>query len=132
MQEPNDTGMQPKQTSSECSKSLPDDAPFGDPFCDAECKGANKKLACWRWVDGARCGGKVETRHGCRVCTGCGHGAEDARIVAAGGGKSATSLDASLKRSADGLRIANNVWGFGEAVDPDHEPAWAKRRRTAR
>ena len=43
-----------------------------------------------------------------------------------------TSLDRSLKRQADQLRMVGNIWGFGQQPDPDHEPAWVKRRRTAR
>ncbi len=40
-----------------------------------------------------------------------------------------TSLDASLKRGADGLARLNNVCGFGVAPDPNYEPAYKKQRR---
>ena len=84
--------------------------------------------------NGVRCTGKVELRNGCKVCTVCNNGKDTDEIVKQAYQKRAveTSLDRSLKRGADGLRLMSNLWGFGEKVDPDHVPAWAKRRRTAR
>ncbi len=41
-----------------------------------------------------------------------------------------TALDNLLKRSIEGLRVANNVLGsFDTKPDPDHVPAWTKRRK---
>ena len=78
-----------------------------------------------------RCNGEVIMVEGCRVCKKCGQGSAIAKTVAAAGqAKEDTNLDKSLKRSAESLRIANNVWGsFSINVDPDHVPAWTKRRR---
>ena len=73
--------------------------------------------------------GEVIMVEGCRVCKKCGQGSAIAKTVAAAGQED-TNLDKSLKRSAESLRIANNVWGsFSINVDPDHAPAWTKRRR---
>jgi len=117
----------------ECNSSLPADTPFTMPYCSDTCREAGKRLSCWHsvCVDGPRCGGKVEIRDGCRVCTVCGNGADIAKSVAACR-KTETSLDRSLKRSAEGLRIFSNMFGFTAEVDPDHGPAYTKRRRTAR
>ena len=44
-------------------------------------------------------------------------------------GDELTDLDKNLKRSAESLQVANNVWDFGTEADPNHVPAWTKRRR---
>ena len=41
-----------------------------------------------------------------------------------------TELDKSIKRSAESLQMASNIWGFSAEHDPDHQPAWKKRRRS--
>ena len=35
----------------------------------------------------------------------------------------------NLKRNAESLQVANNVWDFGTEADLNHVPAWTKRRR---
>ena len=67
---------------------------------------------------------------GCRVCKKCGQGSAIAKTVAAAGqAKEDTNLDKSLKRSAESLRIANNVWGsFSINVDPGPSAAASERR----
>ena len=44
-------------------------------------------------------------------------------------GEELSELDKSLKRNAESLQFANNLWGFGIEANPDHVPAWTKRRR---
>ena len=118
----------------ECNSSLPADTPFTAPYCSDKCREAGKRLSCWQMVSGARCTGKVEIRNGCRVCTTCKNGKDTEDMVKTGNQKREveTSLDRSLKRQADQLRMVSNLWKFGQQPDPDHEPAWGKRRRTAR
>ncbi len=118
---------------------MPADTPYRHLFCNAACEEAGKKIVCASVVGREdvngeevlrRCTGKVVIRSGCRVCTTCGQGAADAQAVAAVGQAERTELDKSLKRSAEGLRMANNIWGsFSAKEDPDHVPAWTKRRR---
>jgi hypothetical protein len=76
--------------------------------------------------------GTVVVRDGCRVCEKCGQGAETADIVARGlsPGLEETELGKSIKRSAGMLQVASNIWSFSTKNDPDHEPAWKKRRRS--
>ena len=76
--------------------------------------------------------GTVAVRNGCRVCQECGRGAATADIVARGlpPGLEQTTLGRSIKRSAGMLQVASNVWGFSSKSDPDHQPAWKKRRRS--
>ncbi len=50
-------------------------------------------------------------------------------VARTAGPRQATKLDESLKRSAEGLRLANNVWFFNAEKDPNYAPAWTKRRR---
>ena len=139
----------------ENSCELPADAPLGQHFC-AEHANAGKTITCAYVVEREvvdmgsralhdvfnaspcesheeaivrRCNGEVIMVEGCRVCKKCGQGSAIAKTVAAAGQED-TNLDKSLKRSAESLRIANNVWGsFSINVDPDHVPAWTKRRR---
>ena len=40
-----------------------------------------------------------------------------------------SELDKSLKRNAESVQFASNLWGFGIEANPDHVPAWTKRRR---
>ena len=76
-----------------------------------------------------RCG-RVEMVAGCRVCTKCGRGAEVAKTCARNLDRTAeTQLDKTLKRNAESLQIANNVWFFRTEAEPDHIPAWTKKRR---
>ena len=105
-----------------------------EPYCSDECKNAGLQFTCWNKVNGVRCTGKVEIRSGCRVCTTCKNGKDTEDMVKTANQKREMekSLDRSLKRQADQLRLMSNLWGFGEEPDPDHEPAWAERRRTAR
>ena len=87
-----------------------------------------------------RCDGTVTTVGGFHVCTRCGRGAEVAKTCTKildhvtqkakkEGETELTELEKSLKRNAESLQVANNVWGFGIEADPDHVPAWTKRRR---
>ena len=78
----------------------------------------------------ARC--TVVFRNGCRVCQECGRGMDVADIVTRGlsSGSKQTSLGKSIKRGAGMLQLATSVWGFDSKSDPDHQPAWKKRRRS--
>jgi hypothetical protein len=117
----------------ECAKPVPATMPLSDPYCSDKCKNAGLQLTCWNKVNGVRCTGKVEIRNGCRVCTTCKKGKDTEDMVKTANQKrEETSLDRSLKRQADQVRMVSNLWNFGQQPDPDHEPAWAKRRRTAR
>ena len=80
-------------------------------------------------VASRRCDGNVNVVGGCPVCTKCGRGAETAKTRAGLLDRAAeTELEKNLKRNAESLWIAN-VWGFGEEANPDHIPAWTKKRR---
>ena len=41
-----------------------------------------------------------------------------------------TELGKSIKRNAESLQMASNIWGFSAERDPGHQPAWKKRRRS--
>ena len=137
----------------ECNKALPVSGDAKIFFCDAACENANKKVTCGRVVErmvaassneqpgeiARRCDGKVEVVSGCLVCTKRGRGKKDAEtctksqdiitLAKEKGVGELTELQRCLKRGAESLRIANNVWGFGKEADPDHVPAWTKRQR---
>ena len=137
----------------ECNKALPVSGDAKIFFCDAACENANKKVTCGRVVErmvaassneqpgeiARRCDGKVEVVSGCLVCTQCGRGKKDAEtctksqdiltLAKEKGEDELTELQRCLKRGAESLRIANNVWGFGKEAGPDHVPAWTKRQR---
>ena len=103
-------------------------------------------------MDRKRCGpgGKVVGRCGTLVCTSeaCQTATSSAWLAGiverhAGRTKQAASsvgasgsderfkpLDEKLKRNAESLQVANNVFSFNEALDPSHPPAWTKRRRS--
>ena len=119
---------------------LPAGIPLGQHFCCAEHAHAGKQIFCTNVkertvVDGeeivSRCNGKVVHRSGCHVCATCGQGASVAKSVARSQEHTAeTELDKSLKRNAQSLQIANNVWGkFASWTDPNYVPAWTKKRR---
>ena len=136
---------------------LPVDTPLGQHFC-AKHRDAGKKFTCGRVAERMvvpkdpreepeaeasaspyelpekviihRCDGKVEMVGGFRVCTKCGREAEIAETRAGILDRAAGSnLDKGLKRNAESLRIASNVWGFGLETDPNHVPTWTKRQR---
>ena len=124
----------------ETNSELPAGTPLGQHFCSAEHAHAGKQIFCTSVtkrtvVNGEeivhRCNGKVVYRSACHVCTTCGQGADVAKIVTQSQEHAAdTELGKSSKRNAEGLRIANNVWGtFDSQTDPNYVPAWTKRRR---
>ena len=75
---------------------------------------------------------EVVLRNGSRVCKVCGWGAESAGKMARGApkGLEETELGKSIKRNAESLQVASNVWDFSAVRGPDHQPAWRKRRRS--
>ena len=118
---------------------MPAGAPLGQHLC-AKHADAGKRVLCNRVVDRREdeggeevviyCSGKVLYRSGCRVCSVCGQGAETAEIMEKSlKQEGVTSLHTSLKRGAESLQIANNIWRFSSRSDPDHVPEWTKRRR---
>ena len=124
----------------ETNSELPAGTPLGQHFCSPEHAHAGKQIFCTSVtkrtvVNGEeivdRCNGKVAYRSACLVCTSCGQGANVAKSVAQIQERAAdTELGKSLKRSAESLRIANNVWGkFDSQTDPNYVPAWTKRKR---
>ena len=36
----------------------------------------------------------------------------------------------SIQRRDESVQMASNIWGFSTVRDPDHQPAWKKRRRS--
>jgi hypothetical protein len=124
----------------ETNSELPADTPLGQHFCSPEHADASRIVACARVIerrvdeDGdetvIRCGGRVVYRGDVRVCSVCDKGADTAALVEAmAKHQGDTSLCKSIKRGAENLRLANNAWGFSSQNDPDHVPAWTKRRR---
>ena len=124
----------------ETNSELPAGTPLGQHFCSPEHAHAGKQIFCTSVtkrtvVNGEeivdRCNGKVAYRSACLVCTSCGQGADVAKCVTQTQERAAdTELGKSLKRSAESLRIANNVWGkFDSQTDPNYVPAWTKRKR---
>ena len=75
---------------------------------------------------------EVVLRNGSLVCKVCGRGAESAGKMARGApkGLEETELGKSIKRNAESLQMASNIWGFSAERDPDHQPAWKRRRRS--
>ena len=124
----------------ECHCELPADAALGQRFCCAEHAEANAKVVCrvvkrGKEVRGGEvvvyCSGDVVHRNGCLVCTACGQGLDVAKTVSRIHKLSDdTELNKSLKRNAESLQIYNNVLGkFAVQNDPQHVPAWTKKRR---
>ena len=124
----------------ETNSELPTGTPLGQHFCNAEHAHAGKRIFCTSVtkrtvVNGEeivhRCNGKVVYRSACHVCTTCGQGADVVKIVTQSQEHAAdTELGKRSKRNAEGLRIANNVWGtFDSQTDPNYVAAWTKRRR---
>ena len=87
-----------------------------------------------------RCDGRVEMVAGCRLCTKCGRGAEIAKTCARILDRTVeTEPDKTLKRNAESLQIANNVWFFRTEAEPVHPsldqkkaPLSEERRRCCR
>ena len=78
------------------------------------------------------CDGKVSSVGGVYVCGKCGRGAEVARSCAGAWGSEPDEenlLECALKRNARALKEANNILDFDYRADPEHVPAWKKRRR---
>ena len=75
---------------------------------------------------------EVVLRNGSRVCKVCGWGAESADLMArvAHIGPKDSELGKSIKRNAESVQMASNIWGFSAERAPDHQPAWKKRRRS--
>ena len=75
---------------------------------------------------------EVVLRNGSRMCKVCGWGAESADRMArvAHIGPNASELGKCIKRNAESLQVASNVWDFSAVRGPDHQPAWRKRRRS--
>ena len=75
---------------------------------------------------------EVVLRNGSLACKVCGRGAESAGKMARGApkGLEETELGKSIKRNAESLQMASNIWGVSAVSDPDHKPAWKKRRRS--
>lgn len=128
----------------DCNCPLPANTGSGQLFCEQHAD-ASRRITCGRVVERTvvpesprlpeekvirRCDGKVDTVGGFRGCTKCGRDADIAETCAGRLDRAAeTELEESRKRSAKSLQIANNVWFFGTEVDPNHVPAWTKRRR---
>jgi len=124
----------------ETNSELPADTPPGQHFCKPEHADASRIVACAR-VKKRRmdedddetvtyCGGRAVYRGAVRVCSVCDKGADIAALAEAmAKHQGDTSLCKSVKHGAENLRLANNAWGFSSQNDPDHVPAWTKRRR---
>ena len=70
-------------------------------------------------------------RNGSLVCKVCGRGAESAGKMARGAPKGLEETERrSIQRRAESAQMASNIWGFSAVRDPDHQPAWKKRRRS--
>ena len=66
------------------------------------------------------------------VCGKCGRGAEVARSCAGAWDSEPDEkklLGRALKRNARALKETNNLLVFDYRADPEHVPAWKKRRR---
>ena len=124
----------------ECHNELPADARSWHRFCCAEHVEAGTKVMCSRVlerqdVNGEEvvtyCSGDVVLRSGCRVCTACGQGSDVAKIISRRQKLTGdTEANKSAKCDAESHRIWNNVFGkFAAQSDPNHVPAWTKRRR---
>ena len=112
----------------ECSNALPASSPLMQVFCGEACAAAGKKITC------RTCGpsGEVSIFPGCRVCKACGKGSKAAESMAAEERRTEKSkLDTMLKENSEMQRKVSDRWNFIAAADPDHQPAWTKRRRMA-
>ena len=96
----------------ECGKRLSED--ITDHYCNGECKYASQRIVCV-------CGAPAMIRNGhkhCAVCKRGGHATPDA----------STSLGRNLKSSTEGLNTFQDFIFFRATINPDHEPAWKRRR----
>ena len=91
----------------------------GKLFCSAECENAGVVAAC------RKCEAPLDPAW--PYCAKCKIGSAQPLKVPKGD----TALHKGLKRGADSLAIAQRFWAAARAADPEHEPAWKKRRRSS-
>ena len=105
----------------ECSKEVRSPS-VGRGFCSDACRDAGQTWSC------GECGSKAVIQSGIRVCTSSGgcSVAKDSKLAA----------ELKRRREEEGglpstLHIAGQVllWPMKREVDPNHVPAWTKRRR---
>ena len=124
----------------ETNSELPAGTSLNQHFCSPEHALAGKQIYCTREtkrtvVNGEEiadfCNGKVAYRSACLVCTSCGQGTDVAENVEKTQERRADmEWGKSMKRSWESLQNANNYWGkFDSQTDPNHVPAWTKRKR---
>jgi hypothetical protein len=90
-------------------------------FCSRKCANADIKASC------RKCKKPADyTDNGQPMCKSCNVG-KDSPVPQMCKGES--GLDKGVKRGADLLNVVNRCLGFTAAKDPNHEPAWKKRKR---
>ena len=91
----------------------------GKLFCSAECENAGVVAAC------RKCEAPLDPAW--PYCAECKIGSAQPLKVPKGD----TALHKGLKRGAKSLATAQRFWAAARAADPEHEPAWKKRRRSS-
>ena len=82
-----------------------------EDFCSAKCRNANKRLVCV-------CGATATIANGHYHCAKCKKG----------GYATPPNATEGLKRFTERLNIFQDYIGFNATTNPDHQPAWKKRR----
>ena len=105
----------------ECGKALAGNHPILHSYCSEACRHAGTRTTC------ARCEKVLEdpVHPYCTVCK-LGSPAPPARKRPAPVAK----LDKSLAEQRAMLDMAQRVWFTDQRKDPNHEPAWKRRRRS--
>ena len=101
----------------ECSKALVGTCPITDKFCSKACERAGKVIAC------VRCGSAAhltesEWGYHCAACS-----------VLAPPRKRDRPRSKELEKQVRQLAMVSRFWDVGYTADPNHEPAWKRRRR---
>ena len=110
----------------ECAKALVGAHPITHLFCSKGCERAGKVIAC------ARCGSaehltESEWGYHCAACSV--RAAPRARDPKRPRSKEPGDICARLDDQVRQLAMVSRLWDVSFTADPDHEPAWKRRRR---
>ena len=114
----------------ECGKALKGPAPYRDldHYCNETCKNAKMKTTCKECKSAAN----MENVDGYRYCKICYKRRPPKPIPAAlkQNERDESSLDKKMRSNRESLCLVQEVLYTDRAADPQHEPAWKRRRRS--
>ena len=113
----------------ECGKAIHKKVPFGDHYCTDACRDAGKTYACRR----CKRTSNVTNIEGFYRCTACHPGPNlhaKRSASASSNGDNRTDFDKRLDAQRESIKMFSRVWDMDVSDNPDHEPAWKRRRHS--